>query len=256
MSAGRPGAVSLLNLEDVKMKKVLLATLFAATFGAAAPSYAQIPVTDAASIATDVMNHIEDIAKYVEQITQLKNQLDQMKQQYQALTGSRNLGAILNDAKFKDYLPADWQNVYDSVRTGGYSSLSGTAKAIYDATKKYDACERIKIADEKIACQARAIKAAQDKAFAVDAFDRSKERLTQIEQLMNRINSTDDPKAIAELQGRIASEQAMIQNEATKLQMFQMIAAAEDKINEQQQREIQARTWSARGGVKVAPMTF
>jgi len=31
---------------------------------------------------------------------------------------------------------------------------------------------------------------------------------------------------------------------------------ATDKINEQQQREIHARTWSARGGVKVAPMTF
>ena len=43
---------------------------------------AQIPVTDAASIATDVMNHVEDIAKYVEQISQLKAQLDQMKQQY------------------------------------------------------------------------------------------------------------------------------------------------------------------------------
>lgn len=238
------------------MKKILMGTLVAAAFGATTPSYAQIPVTDAASIATDVMNHVENIAKSVEQISQLKSQLDQMQRQYQALTGSRNLGAILNDPRFKSYLPSDWQTIYDSVRTGGYAGLSGTARAVYAETRKFDACERIKIADEQIACQARAVKAAQDKAFAVDAFDRSKERLTQIEQIMGRINTTDDPKAIAELQGRISSEQAMIQNEATKLQMFQMIATAEDRINEQQQREIQARTWSARGGVKVAPMTF
>lgn len=229
-----------------------------ATFGlgAAAPSMAQIPVTDVAHITTNVMNHVEDIAKYVEQITELKNQLDQMKQQYAAITGSRNLGEILNDSKFKSYLPSDWQNVYDSVRTGGYSGLSGTGKSIYDATKKYDSCQHIKIEDEQIACEARSIKAAQDKAFAVDAFDRSKDRLTQIEQLMSRINSTEDPKAIAELQGRIAAEQAMIQNEATKLQMFQMIAAADEQIQRQQQRELNAKANARRGYIAAPTVTF
>lgn len=237
------------------MKKALLATLLVAALGASAPSYAQIPVTDAASIATDVMNHVEDIAKYVEQITQLKSQLDQMKQQYNALTGARNLGAILNDAKYKDYLPDEWKGVYDSVRSGGYSSLSSSGKAIYDAAKKFDSCAKL-TGDAQTACQARAVKGAQDKAFAMEAFDKSKSRLDQIQSLMTQINSTDDPKAIAELQGRIAAEQAMIQNEHTKLQMFQMIASAEDRIQQQQQRELQAKTWSARGGVKVAPMTF
>ncbi len=49
---------------------------------------------------------------------------------------------------------------------------------------------------------------------------------------MAKINGTPDPKAIAELQGRIAAEQAMIQNEQTKLQMYQMVAAAEDRLQE------------------------
>lgn len=217
---------------------------------------AQIPVTDAASIATEVMNHVEDIAKYVEQISQLKAQLDQMKQQYEALTGSRNLGAILNDPRFKDYLPTDWQGVYDSVRSGGYAGLSGPAKAIYDAAKKFDACAHLKDSIEQTACQAKAVKGAQDKAFSVAAFDTAKDRLTQIEQLMNRINSTDDPKAIAEIQARIASEQAMIQNEATKLQMFQMIAAADEQIQRQQQRELNAKANSRRGYVAAPAVTF
>lgn len=222
----------------------------------ASSANAQIPVTDAASIATDVMNHVEDIAKYVEQISQLKAQLDQMKQQYEALTGSRNLGAILNDPKYKDYLPSGWLGVYDSVRNGGYSGLTGSAAAIYEAAKKYDSCQHIKRDDERINCQARAVKGAADKGFAVDAFEIAKGRIGQIEQLMNRINSTDDPKAIAELQGRIAAEQAMIQNEATKLQMFQIIAAAEDRIQQQQRHEMNLRDAAKRGTLGVSAMDF
>ncbi|MCO5055465.1 type IV secretion system protein [Thermomonas sp.] len=78
----------------------------------------------------NLMNHVEDIAKFVEQIEQLKAQLTQMQQQYDALTGTRNLGDILNNPAFQDYLPADWQNVYKSLQNGGYSGLTGTAAAI------------------------------------------------------------------------------------------------------------------------------
>ncbi|MFK3907433.1 type IV secretion system protein [Pseudomonas monteilii] len=49
---------------------------------------------------------------------------------------------------------------------------------------------------------------------------------------MGQINQTQDPKWIAGLQGPIAAEQAMIQKEQTKLQMFQMVAEAEGKIQE------------------------
>jgi type IV secretion system protein VirB5 len=214
----------------------------------ASGAHAQIPVTDGASIATDVMNHIESIAKYVEQISQMKAQLDQMKQQYDALTGSRNLGAILNDPRYREYLPNDWQTVY--------SGLSDTAQTIYDATRKFDGCAHIPADDERSACQARAVKSAQDKAFATEAYERAQQRLSQIEQLMNRINGTEDPKAIAELQGRIASEQAMIQNEAAKLQMFQIIAQAEDAIQKRQAHELQMRDAARRATLGVAPMHF
>ncbi|RYF39872.1 MAG: P-type DNA transfer protein VirB5, partial [Cytophagaceae bacterium] len=59
-----------------------------------------------------------------------------------------------------------------------------------------------------------------------------------------------------ELQGRIAAEQAMIQNEQTKLQLYQMVAQAEDKIQQQQKRERQAKTWAAEGGIQATPLTF
>ncbi|WP_241149342.1 type IV secretion system protein, partial [Pseudomonas viridiflava] len=111
--------------------------------------------------------------------------------------------------------------------------LDGRAETIYADNKVFDACQSFAQDEQRTACQAQAVKLSQDKAFALDAYDQAKGRLRQLDQLMGQIDKTQDPKGIAELQGRIAAEQAMIQNEQTKLQMFQMVAQAEDKVQEQ-----------------------
>ncbi|MCP1634885.1 P-type DNA transfer protein VirB5 [Kerstersia gyiorum] len=232
------------------MKKLTLSLILAGGLSLSSAAFAQIPVTDGASIANSIQQQIETIAKWKMQYDQMTSQINQMKQQYESLTGSRNLGQILNNAALRDYLPNDWQGVYDAVKSGGYSGLSGRAQSIYEANKAFDACMVFKIVDQRTACEAQAVKGAQDKAFALDAYDKAKSRLTQIDQLMAKINDTPDPKAIAELQGRIAAEQAMIQNEQTKLQMYQMVAAAEDRLQEQRQRELNAKAGARRGWIQ------
>jgi len=217
---------------------------------------AQIPVTDGASIAKQVAQHAETVLKWKAQYDQMTAQIDQMKSQYQALTGSRGLGMILDNPALREYLPSDWKGVYDSVKKGGYEGLTGLAKSIYESNKVYDTCAGMADTQQRSNCQAQAVKGAQDKAFATAAFDKAKSRLDQINGLMSKINDTSDTKAIAELQARIGAEQAMIQNEQTKLQMYQMVAAAEEKIQQQQQREIQSRTWSNRKSIEVQPLTF
>lgn len=234
----------------MKSLKAFTALSFACSVFLGGYAHAQIPVTDGASIAQQVSAQIETIAKWKMQYDQMTSQINQMKQQYESLTGSRNLGQILNNAALRDYLPNDWQGVYDAVKSGGYSGLSGRALSIYEGNKAFDACAHFKIADQRTACEAQAVKGAQDKAFALDAYDKAKSRLTQIDQLMAKINDTPDPKAIAELQGRIAAEQAMIQNEQTKLQMYQMVAAAEDRLQEQRQRELNAKAGARRGWIQ------
>lgn len=237
------------------MKKTLLG--FAISAFVSSTALAQIPVTDGASIAQQVANQVETIAKWKIQYDQMISQIEQAKQQYESVTGSRGLGNIMNDPALRDYLPADWQGVYDSVRNGGYSGLSGRGLDVYEANKIYDSCAYMTIAEQRTACEARAVKASQDKGFALDAYDAAKNRINQIDQLMNQINQTQDPKAIAELQGRIAAEQANIQNEQTKLQLYAMVAAAEEKVQAQRQREIQAKTWGAKkSGVAIQPLTF
>jgi type IV secretion system protein VirB5 len=217
---------------------------------------AQIPVTDGASIAQSVTQQVETIAKWKLQYEQMMSQIDQSKQQYQSLTGSRGLGTIMNDPAMRDYLPGNWQTVYDSVKTGGYSGLSGTARTVYDQNKVFDSCAHIVSSEQRTACEARAVKPAQDKGFALDAYNAAKGRINQIDQLMAKINNTQDPKAIAELQGRIAAEQANIQNEQTKLQLYSMVAAAEEKVQVQRAREMSMKDAAKRDGLKIQPMTF
>ena len=219
-------------------------------------THAQIPVTDGASISQQVAAQIETIAKWKLQYEQMMSQIDQAKQQYESLTGSRGLGTIMNNAALRDYLPNDWQGVYDSVKSGGYSGLSGRSQSVYNANKIYDSCARLKIAQQRLSCEAQAVKGAQDKGFALDAYDAAKSRINQIDQLMAKINDTSDPKAIAELQARIAAEQANIQNEQTKLQMYAMVAAAEDRLQKQRQAELNAKANARRGWVQPKAVTF
>ncbi len=219
-------------------------------------THAQIPVTDAASITTQVTNQIETIGKWKMQYDQMTSQINQMQQQYASMTGTRNLGKTMNNPALRDYLPNDWQGIYDSVKRGGYSGLSGRAQSVYEANKIYDACAHYRVEEQRTACEAQTAKGAQDKAFALDAYDKAKGRLSQIDGLMSQINGTTDPKSIAELQGRIAAEQALIQNEQTKLQMYQMVAAAEDRLQEQRQREINAKALSNREFTKRQPFNL
>lgn len=229
------------------MKKISASCILAVGIAASSAAFAQIPVTDGASISKSVENQIETMAKWKMQYDQMVSQIDQMKQQYAAVTGARGMGELFNNPQLRDYLPQDWQGVYDSVKSGGYAGLSGRAASIYDNNKVYDACTGFVSTEQRTNYEAQAVKGAQDKAFALDAYDAAKNRLSQIDQLMQQINQTQDPKAIAELQGRIAAEQAMIQNEQTKLQMYQMVAAAEDRLQQQRQKEINAQIVDQRG---------
>lgn len=220
-------------------------TKFIAVIGIAFTStiQAQEAVIDVGAIA----QLASQAATLSQQLSEAKNQVTQLKTTYDSLTGSRDLGTTMNNPALRNYLPQDWQKVYDSVKQGGYAGLSGTAKTMYKQV--YDGCKHSTVEDERLTCEAAAVKGAQDKGFATDAYSKAQDRMNQIDQLMEKINQTQDPKAIAEIQARIGAEQANIQNEQTKLQMYQMIAAAEDRVQQQQQHEMNAKSNARRDWV-------
>ncbi|ANC00451.1 P-type DNA transfer protein VirB5 [Vibrio parahaemolyticus] len=243
------------------MKKSLIAAAIA--FGCITQTQAGIPVSvvlDATAQINQVQNFAQMLKEYatlLDQLDQMKRQFEQMEREYSSVTGSRNLGDILNDPEFKHYLPDNWQDVYQGIRNNGYEGLSGSAKALRDASKVFDACEYITDPTEKRVCNAQAVKPAQDQAFANDAYKKSQNRVNQIESLMREINRTNDPKAIAELSARIQAEQAMIQNEQTKLSLYQASAEAEERLLEQQKLETTKKLIkSTNYGRPVQPVEF
>ncbi|MDR0564682.1 MAG: P-type DNA transfer protein VirB5 [Azoarcus sp.] len=237
----------------MKLKTAIAALALALPLPALATG---IPVIDGLAQGTRVINHVEDIAKYVEQIAELKAQYDALVAQYNAITGSRNLGDILNNPALREYMPEDWQGGFDSLKDG-YNGLSGQAKSIYDKYKVFDSCGSASGAAGKAQCYSRALKGAQDKANWTKAYDSAKSRIGQIESLMQKINTTKDAKAIAELQGRIQAEQALLQNQQAMLDLAARISAAEDRMMEQQRREKSALRFSTgKSGIKYETLTF
>ncbi|KOE79457.1 type IV secretion protein VirB5 [Vibrio alginolyticus] len=243
------------------MKKQLIAA--ALTIGCMTQAQAGIPVSivlDAPAMMNQIQNYAQMLKEYatmVQQLDEMKRQFSQMEKEFETITGSRNLGEILNDPQFKQYLPDDWQSIYSGVRNNGYDGLSGTAKALRDSSKVFDTCEYIINPTEKRICNAQAVKPAQDQAFAMDAYSTSQNRVTQIESLMREINNTSDPKAIAELNARIQAEQALIQNEQTKIALYKESAAAEQKLLDQQAYETNYKIiTSTHYGNAVDPVEF
>lgn len=220
------------------MKRHLIAVIIASLFAVQTASAAGIPVVDAVGNQMRMTNHLESIAKMIEEINQMQAQLAQAKAMYASFNGARGMAQLLNNPALKNQLPSDWLKVYNKVQSGGYSGLTGAAAAIRDAEKLANSS----VKDAKTSIQQRqANKYATDKAMGLQAYDLAKARLDNIQDLMANIDSATDPKAIADLQARIATEQATIQNEQTKMQLMSMLQGAEEKLIAQQKRELNQR---------------
>lgn len=205
------------------MKKLYLTILLAAHL---TESFAGgIPVFDAASVAQAIAS-----------VQELKSQVEQQKQLYGALNGNRGMGTLLNNPALRNYLPDDWRKVYDALNSGDASGLTGTAAQIRKANQIFD-CAKVQNAQDKLLCNRSAGLSAAQKSFGLNAYDQSTKRMDQIESLMKQINQTSDAKSIAELNARLQAENAMIQNEQIKLQMFSELSRAEENLLKQQQRE-------------------
>ena len=189
-----------------------------------------IPVFDSSSFGQMILS-----------VKALGEQLTQLQASYQAVSGTRNLGAVLYDPALRHYLPADWARVYDAAMAGAYEGISGPLRTVQSSERL---AGTVADAQARIAARSRAT-AVTDKAVGLRAFEGARARLAQIERLMGEINRTRDPKGIQELQARIAVEQAAVQNETTKLQLVAMLQRAEERLVEQQKSDLAQRILSA-----------
>ena len=75
-------------------------------------------------------------------------------------------------------------------------------------------------------------------ATSQQALQSSSQRFASLQQLINAIPSATDQKGILDLQARIAAEQAMLQNEQTKVQTLNQSLEADERARQQRAREL------------------
>ena len=57
-----------------------------------------------------------ELAQQMVQVQQLVQQVQNQEAQYRALTGNSSFGNIMNDASLRNYLPEQWQDIYDQAK--------------------------------------------------------------------------------------------------------------------------------------------
>lgn len=172
----------------------------------------------------DVSNLRESIQQYqqmVEQVTQLRAQLEQLKSQYQAITGSYGIGAMGQNAALaaQRIVPGSWQDVVRLQQSGQYASklsyYEGLMKSVDPALLDGDR-SRGATAYKLSYDDTRAAFAVADATYdAIDIHRRN------IEQLMQRIDTTRNIKEAEDLNNRLLSESALLQVAIARLSVVQ-----------------------------------
>ncbi len=209
-------------------------------FGATAAN-AGIPVIDVAAL----VQAVQEVMQSIEQVTNQIRQIEQLQAQYQAITGARNLGDVMNNPALQNYIPANATQLLGNVQTGGYSGLTSSARTLRDAQMTYNCLDLSGSAQTQ--CQSALAMPYQQKAFMQDAMDAARGRISQIQSLMQQINATPDAKAVAEIQARIEAENAMLQHQQTQINLARGLADAEARIAESRARENQLQQVSRTG---------
>ncbi|WP_333968774.1 type IV secretion system protein [Burkholderia orbicola] len=194
-----------------------------AAFCSTQAAHAQgIPVLDASSLAQAILT-----------VQQLKQQYVTLTNQYQALVGNRGLGDILNNPSLRNYLPDEWQSVYDLVKNGQLNGISGVA----DSIVRQEGLTAYTPGQSRLNNTLAA-----NKAMVERAYQASIDRLNNIQQLMQQSNLTQDPAAKADLQNRWSAEISSINADKMRLDLAAKLQDAEKEFAQQAaHRDMQRR---------------
>lgn len=224
-----------------RLRRSVIATVATAGLAAGAISPAEatgIPVIDVAAL----MQLIQQVLFWENQLQQMQEHLGQLRATTGALTGGRGMQMLLPlSLQARNYLPADWNQVASlaSGVAGAYSGLSGlvSSKVQGVSVLSISALAQMTPAQRQLVTDGRNT-AALLQALTQTAYNSTSSRFQQLQTLISAIGGAADSKAIADLQGRISAEQAMLANEQTKLTVLYQAAQAERWSEEQRMREL------------------
>ena len=198
---------------------------------------AMVPVIDVAALT----QLIQEVLAWVEQLRSMEMQLTQLKQTYASTTGLRGMEQLLRlSPAARNYMPPDWNSLEAALAGGamGYSALASAIRGQVSANAVLGPNDvgRLSVRLQALLASDRET-VAGTQALTRLAYAQASDRFASLDTLIDKIGATPDAKAIAELQGRIGAEQAMVANEGVKLAALGQLSAAESAARDQIRRE-------------------
>ncbi|MBW4052586.1 MAG: type IV secretion system family protein [Proteobacteria bacterium] len=215
-----------------KNRLCLLVTLLAM---AAPAARAQFAVIDVAAV-TQLVTEVQDLEQTV---VVAREHLAEAQAQLQSMTGDRGMERLLAGVD-RNYLPADWGQL-----TAALEDTSSTYAAL-SATINQALAQDAVLTPQQLATLSPQMRqqlvddrdtAAVLQALSHSALANASSRFAGLQQLITAIGSATDQKSILDLNARIGAEQAMLENERTKVAMLVAAARAQRWSDEEQDRE-------------------
>jgi type IV secretion system protein VirB5 len=141
----------------------------------------------------------------------------------------------------RNYLPTNWQGLMATLNglSGSYSVLSAQLNSTLSANAVLTPAQLSRLSSQEQAqLQSSRNSAALMQATSQQALQASSQRFTSLQQLINAIPTATDQKGALDLQARIAAEQAMLQNEQTKIQTLNQALQADERARQQRAQEL------------------
>jgi type IV secretion system protein VirB5 len=198
-------------------------------------SYAQFAVIDVGAIT----QLIQEVMTLEQQLKTAQSTLANAQQQFQAMVGNRGMQNLLSGVN-RNYLPANWTQLIGAVgQTGGaYQALSTGIQSLMLANAVLTPQQIASLSPAEAAqLQAARQSVALLQSTSRQALDNTSTRFASLQQLINAIPSAADQKGALDLQSRIQAEQAMLQNENTKMAVLYQTLEAQEWARKQGARE-------------------
>ncbi|WP_375687978.1 MULTISPECIES: type IV secretion system protein [unclassified Bartonella] len=184
--------------------------------------------------------YLEIIKLLEQQIKTNENQIENAKKIHQSITGNRIQKPTIGENK--NSFIQDLSSIYPKTQTNYQNITTEELKKRFNEIileeKRYSfqhlPYDKIR---ETINTRLK-YSGIVEKAVSFQTFQDAENRFKQMNDFLDKINKTKDLKEVFELQTRIKTMSAMIQNEYTKLQMVRNLSDDEETLIEIQKRKL------------------
>ncbi len=203
---------------------------------AVAPAaHAQWAVVDVGSIA----QLMREVVIMHSALATAEGELHQDEQSYRAMTGGRGMQALLRGSR-RNYLPSSQAALATLLAEDGssYAALASAMRALIAEHAVLTPGQLGRLPPDAVAqLETTRRSTALLQAIAGDALANASGRFAALRKLIDAIAGASDQKASLDLEARISAEQAMLENEQTKLHVLFESMRAQKWADRERERE-------------------